>query len=169
MCLYLYIHNKYTQYILIYYANKNVYFGCDSLFERTNIYIYIYIYSAIIAHNIKSCSNIHYCSKVWGHYIVFLLKEMNTFIQQGCIKLIISNSQMSKDYKCFCTKSAHSNISEGPRDPEDFSNILSIYYNRIIILNCTNISQYYSQYYCDLINTALVSIRNFFQNNKKSY
>ncbi len=156
MCFYLYIHNKYTQYILIYYVNKNFYFGCDSLFERTNIYIYMCI---------CSCSNIHYCSKVWGHYIFFLLKEMNTFIQQGCIKLIISNSQMSKDYKCFCTKSAHSNISEGPRDPEDFSNILSIYYNRIIILNCTNISQYY----CDLINTALVSIRNLFQNNKKSY
>ncbi len=29
MCVYLYIHNKYTQYTHIYYVNKNFYFGCD--------------------------------------------------------------------------------------------------------------------------------------------
>ncbi len=31
MCVYLYIHNKYTQYTYkyIYYVNKNFYFGCD--------------------------------------------------------------------------------------------------------------------------------------------
>ncbi len=28
-CLYFYIHNKYTQYTLIYFVNKNFYFGCD--------------------------------------------------------------------------------------------------------------------------------------------
>ncbi len=27
MCLYLYMHNKYTQYTQMYYVNKNVYFG----------------------------------------------------------------------------------------------------------------------------------------------
>ncbi len=29
MCVYLYIHNKYTQNTHIYFANKNFYFGCD--------------------------------------------------------------------------------------------------------------------------------------------
>ncbi len=29
MCLYLYIHNKYTQHTHIYYVNKNFYFGCE--------------------------------------------------------------------------------------------------------------------------------------------
>ncbi len=29
MWLYLYIHNKYTQYTHLYYVNKNIYFGCD--------------------------------------------------------------------------------------------------------------------------------------------
>ncbi len=29
MCVYLYIHNKYTQYTYIYNVNKNFYFGCD--------------------------------------------------------------------------------------------------------------------------------------------
>ncbi len=29
MSVYLYIHNKYTQYTYIYYVNKNFYFGCD--------------------------------------------------------------------------------------------------------------------------------------------
>ncbi len=28
----------------------------------------------------------HYCSKVWGQWDLF--KEINTFIQQGCIELI---------------------------------------------------------------------------------
>ncbi len=29
MCLYLFQHNKSTQYTPIYYLNKNIYFGCD--------------------------------------------------------------------------------------------------------------------------------------------
>ncbi len=29
MCVYLYIHNKYTQYTLIYYVSKNFYFEYD--------------------------------------------------------------------------------------------------------------------------------------------
>ncbi len=29
MCVYLYIHNKYTEYTQIYSVNKNFYFGCD--------------------------------------------------------------------------------------------------------------------------------------------
>ncbi len=33
----------------------------------------------------------HYCSKVWAQF--FLLKEINTFIQQGCITLIKSDSK----------------------------------------------------------------------------
>ncbi len=40
MCVYLWIHNKYTQYTYI-YVNKNFYFGCDYLFDNTNLYIII--------------------------------------------------------------------------------------------------------------------------------
>ncbi len=29
MCVYLYIHNKYTQNAHIYYVNKNIYFECN--------------------------------------------------------------------------------------------------------------------------------------------
>ncbi len=39
---------QYTVYTLhthtVYYVNKNFYFGCDSSFDSTNIYIYICIY-----------------------------------------------------------------------------------------------------------------------------
>ncbi len=40
MCVYLYIHNKYTQYSHIYYVNKNFYLGCDSLFDSTRIFLF---------------------------------------------------------------------------------------------------------------------------------
>ncbi len=51
MCLYLYIHNKYTQYTLIYYVNKNLFWMQLITINRLTaliicicIYIYIYIY-----------------------------------------------------------------------------------------------------------------------------
>ncbi len=37
MCVYLYMHNKYTQYTHIHYVKKNVYFGCDSSFDSTKL------------------------------------------------------------------------------------------------------------------------------------
>ncbi len=66
-------------------------------------------------------------------------------------------------------------ISEGSRDTEDWSNgaensalhhknkwYFKIYKQKMIILNCNNISQYYC-FYCifDQINAAVVSIRDF--------
>ncbi len=39
VCVYLYIHNKYTQYTHIYYVNKNFQnFGCDESFDSTNLF-----------------------------------------------------------------------------------------------------------------------------------
>ncbi len=73
-------------------------------------------------------------------------------------------------------------ISEGSRDTEDWSNDaenpalyhmnishFTIYSNRKAILNCNNISQYYS-FYCifSQINAALVSRRDFFEKHKKN-
>ncbi len=47
MCVYLNIHNKYTQHTHKYYVNKNFYFGCDESFDSTNIYS-IYIYYSLV-------------------------------------------------------------------------------------------------------------------------
>ncbi len=52
MCLYLYIHIMHIHSAHIYYVNKNFYFGCDKLFDRTNIYIYIYTVTCIVISNI---------------------------------------------------------------------------------------------------------------------
>ncbi len=80
-------------------------------------------------------------------------------------------------------------ISEGSRDTEDWSNdaeksalhhwnklLFKINFNRKVILNCNNISQYYCYYYVfDHINVAYinlsyavnVSLRDFFIKHKK--
>ncbi len=69
-------------------------------------------------------------------------------------------------------------ISEGSCDTEDWSNdsknsalitaINYIFWQKIVILNCKNISQYYC-FYCIFgqINAGLVSLRDFFQKKKK--
>ncbi len=45
MCLYLYMHNKYTQYTLVYYVNKN--FILDAINRLTALillFIYLFIF-----------------------------------------------------------------------------------------------------------------------------
>ncbi len=51
MCVYLYIHNKYTQNTHIYHANKNFYFGCDLLrliVWQHNFFNIFFIYNYIL-------------------------------------------------------------------------------------------------------------------------
>ncbi len=38
MCVYLFIHNKYTKHAHMYYANKNFNFGRDKSFDSTKYY-----------------------------------------------------------------------------------------------------------------------------------
>lgn len=52
VCIYI---NKYTLHTHIYYVNTYFYFGCDSFFPSTNIYIYNLKYSHDIQH--KNCNH----------------------------------------------------------------------------------------------------------------
>ncbi len=54
MCMYLYIHNKYTQYTHIYYVNKNAYFGLIAI-NRLRAHTYIYIYTDVGNQNNQLC------------------------------------------------------------------------------------------------------------------
>ncbi len=66
MCVYVCIHNKYTQYTYIYNVNKSFYFGCDSSFDSTNIYIYIYIY--IYTYTLCACIRAGHMALVSSRY-----------------------------------------------------------------------------------------------------
>ncbi len=53
-------------------------FFCDLLY----IFLKEFIYKEML------CYNIQCYSKVWGQYIFSFFNEINTFIQDGCVKLI---------------------------------------------------------------------------------
>ncbi len=129
--------------------------------------------------------NVHYYSKVQKgsiFYLYFILKEINTFIQQGCIKLakiptfqrILNNKIFSSttvfnfhnNQKCLLSsKWAYYYDFWRSCDTEDWSNdaentalITEINY---ILTDVRNIAVFYSA--CDQINAALENRRDIFQ------